>query len=83
MVNDIYKRTGCPAHTIFPLEWMHFKENCDIDTTSSVYRPSLITYSNMTGDWGCHVVYIRRGFEHPYLDWDEHILDLQVWPQSN
>jgi gluconokinase len=79
LVNDIYKRTGCPAHTNFPLwKWMHFKENCDIDTTSlRLSSQSDYIFKRMTGDWGVsRSVASGSGFLNIHtLDWDEHILE--------
>ncbi|HZJ58407.1 MAG TPA: FGGY family carbohydrate kinase [Clostridia bacterium] len=79
LVNDIYKRTGCPVHTNFPLwKWLHFKEDNDIDTSSlRLSSQAEYIFRRMTGDWGVSLSAASgSGFLNIHtLDWDEGILE--------
>lgn len=79
LMNDIYRKTGCPIHTTFPLwKWMHAKEKGNIDKDSVLIssQPEYI-FQRMTGKRGVsYSVASGSGFMNIHtLDWDNEILE--------
>lgn len=79
LVDSIYRRTGCPTHTTFPLwKWIHAKEEVHIDE-GSVFLSSQPEYifRSLTGERGVsRSVASGSGFMNIHtLDWDEEILE--------
>jgi len=79
LIDDIYRRTGCPTHTTFPLwKWIHAKDKEDIDKDSVLIssQPEYI-FQRMTGERGVsYSVASGSGFMNIHtLDWDDEILE--------
>ncbi|MFY9175806.1 MAG: FGGY family carbohydrate kinase [Caldicoprobacterales bacterium] len=79
LTNEIYRKTGCPVHTTFPLwKWIHAKEKGGIYRNSVLIssQPEYI-FQRMTGERGVsYNVASGTGFMNIHnLDWDHEILE--------